>query len=224
MQALPKVATEPKTSSQHVTLSPRSSLGSSDVTDDSLVTELVIGELALEQHSSEFVELASVLVQAGGLASSDWYRTNWVDVELHDVDAANASFTESGLKRVLWSRARLVGLQASGCTLHDVIHRECPMAMSSLRFANMTRVTFVDCDLSGVDFTHARLADVTFLNCRLDGAQFSQAQCERVLVRGGSLEAIQGLDGLRGAVFDDVDLADLAHQMASLLGLQLMVG
>ncbi len=222
MQVLPRVATAPRLTPRHVALDDLADLGPSLVDSDTLVTEQRVHSIALTAHSSEFVEMASLAVEGGTLADSDWYRTNWVDVALSSVDAANASFTESGLKRIIWDHCRMTGIQAGGCTIEDAGHLGCPMTMANLRFSNLQRVVFDGCDLTGADFTSARLTDVTFLDCQLGGAQFQQAQCSRVLVAGGSLGGIRGLSGLRGATFRLDGLDEIAQEMASELGFRLI--
>lgn len=222
MQALPRHSSPPKLSERQVSLSDLAELGPSLVGSDELVTEHRVARISLESHGSEFVEFASLQVQGGSLADSDWYRTNWVDVELSGLDSANAAFTESGLKRVAWHGARLVGVVLSGCTLQDVAHHGCQMSLANLRFANLQRVDFVECDLSGADFSNARLQDVSFTDCSLEGASFSQASCERVLLSGGSLAGLRGLDGLRRATIRVDELGDIAQEMAAALGFHLI--
>lgn len=224
MHVLPRVATGPKLAAGHVTLTDVAELAPSRVGDDELVTEERLARVVLECHSSQFVEFASLEIAGGSLADSDWYRTNWVDVALEGVDAANASFTESGLKRIAWRNSRLVGIGLSGCTLHDVAHLDCVAQMANFRFAHLQRVEFVDCDLTGADFTNARLQEVSFLGCRLEGATFSHATSDRVLFHGGELQGIRGLGGLRGATIHVADVSTIAQEMAAELGIQLTAG
>ncbi|MEL4356868.1 MULTISPECIES: pentapeptide repeat-containing protein [unclassified Luteococcus] len=222
MQSLPRPATAPRLSARHVTLADVAEVGSGRAGSDELVTDLRVGSVALAAHSSEFVELVSLEIGGGSLADSDWYRTTWVDIRLEGVDGANAAFVESGLKRIRWQRCRLVGLTLSGCTLADVAHLDCLLGMANFRFANLTRVEFVDCDLTGADFTNARLTEVGFTDCVLREATFSHASCDRVVLQGGDLSGLRGLDGLRGATVRVDNLADIAQEMATELGLQLI--
>ena len=224
MHVLPRVATGPKLAAGHVSLTDADELAPSKVGDDELVTEQRFARVVLDSHTSQFVEFASLEVCGGSLADSDWYRTNWVDVALEGVDAANAAFTESGLKRIAWRNSRLVGIGLSGCTLHDVAHLDCIATMANFRFAHLQRVEFVDCDLSGADFTNARLQEVSFLGCRLEGATFSHATSNRVLLHGGELEGIRGLGGLKGATIHADDITTIAQEMAAELGIQLTAG
>ncbi|MEL4505847.1 pentapeptide repeat-containing protein [Luteococcus sp. H138] len=222
MQALPRPATAPKLGPRHVTLSDVAEVGPAQAGSDELVTEQRVRALALDAHSSEFTELVSLEIAGGSLADSDWYRTTWVDVRLDGADGANAAFTESGLKRVAWQRCRLVGLALSGCTLADVSHTECLLGMANFRFASLTRVEFLGCELTGADFTNARLLDVTFTDCVLTDATFTQASCEQVVLQGGELSGIRGLDGLRGATIHVDNLTEIAQEMATQLGFQLI--
>lgn len=222
MQALPHRVTAPML--DPAALAPQPDLGPGAAESDAFLSELAVQQLALSSHSSEFVELATVDVAGGSLADSDWYRTNWVDVAVRDADAANACFTESGLKRTSWQRCRMTGISLSGCTLTDLGLEQCQLGMANLRFANLARVEFTGCDLSGADFSSARLADVTFTDCVLDGARFADAHCNRVVVNGGSMVGIGNIDGLRGAHIHMDNLQDLAAEMANALGLVLVTG
>lgn len=222
MPQLPRAAAGPKLSPLQVELDDVDRLGPEHFGDDELVTELRCGELAIAGIANEFVELASVEVGHGSLATSRWRRSNWVDVQLRATDGANATFTESGWHRTAWTDCRLTGLSLAGCTLQDVTFTDCLLDMANLRFTNFKRVGFTRCRLIGADFSNAMLNEVTFDDCTLDEATFAHARSEVVLVDGGSIAGIKGLDGLRGASIRHDQVVDLAREMAAALGLQLV--
>ena len=78
---------------------------------------------------------------------------------------------------------------------------------------------FVDCGLSGADFTQCQLTNTTFERCELDGAQFSGARVTSARFDHCDLRGIGGVTGLAGAVVTEADLAGLAPALAAAAGI-----
>lgn len=222
MATSPRLATAPKLSPLQADLQEVDVVDASAVGDDELVSEVHCGRLELAGVSTEFVEMSQVLADGGSLASSHWRRTNWVDVQLTQVDGANAVFDESGWHRTAFTGSRLTGLGLPGCTCQDVTFTDCRLDLANFRFANLKRVTFIRCFLEGADFSNAMLTDVVFEGCQLDEAAFDHARSEKVLVDGGSIVGVKGIEGLRGAQVRSDQVMDLARAMATALGLVLV--
>jgi uncharacterized protein YjbI with pentapeptide repeats len=83
----------------------------------------------------------------------------------------------------------------------------------------LTDVTFEDCVLRDSDFGGAKLTRVRFPGCTLTGASFTNASCSSVDLRGASLGITAGLDALRGATIDSLQLMALAPLLAHHLGI-----
>lgn len=222
MSTSPKPATAPKLSPLQVDLQRVELVDAQRFGDDELVSDLSCARLEVSGLRSEFIELSQLLAEGGSLAGSHWRRTNWVDVSISHADGANAVFDESGLHRTSFTACRLTGLGLPGCTAQDVTFTECRLDLANFRFANLKRVSFIGCDLRGADFSNAMLNDVTFTNCTLDEAVFDKARSERVLLDGGSIVDVRGLEGLRGAQVRSDRVLDLARSMAQALGLELV--
>lgn len=222
MATSPRPATAPKLSPLQADLQQVEVLGTEVVADDELVSEVHCTRLDLVGTRTEFVELQQLKADGGSFAGSHWRRTNWVDVAISQADGANATFDESGLSRTAFTGARLTGLGLPGCTAQDVTFTDCRVDLANFRFANLKRVTFVRCELSGADFSNAMLNDVIFEQCNLTEAAFDHARSEKVLLDGGQLDGIKGIEGLRGAQVRADLVVDLARTMASALGFELV--
>jgi uncharacterized protein YjbI with pentapeptide repeats len=76
----------------------------------------------------------------------------------------------------------------------------CRLLESDFQAATVTACTFIDCDLSGSELSQARFAGSAFRGCRLD--------------------AVSGIQALRGALIARSDLFELADVFAAALGVQ----
>lgn len=195
-------------------------LGSSEVTDDQLVTGLEVAGAFLTAASTEFVEVAGCRFTGGSFADSQWYRTRWVDVDLTEVDLANASFTESSWERVRFHGCRMTGGQLPLGRLQDAVFARCTLDVANFRAAVLRRVHFVDCTLIGSQWSGTRFDQVVFTRCdlaesrfvgpgRVAGLRFDEARFDRAT----------GLTALRGATITGADLASLAIQLGHEIGL-----
>ena len=86
----------------------------------------------------------------------------------------------------------------------------------------MERVTFEDCLLAQTDFLEARLRSVRFHSCELARADFRGAQLEHCEFRRCDLTELQGVESLRGAAMEWVDILGLAGALAATLGIEVL--
>ena len=186
---------------------------------DLLVEDALIADVALSGESAEFAEIGASRLEGGTLADTDWHRCSLVDVVVDGVDLANARFVESLWRRMRLERCRLTGVVLAGCILEDVTIAGGVLDLTNWRFAQLTRVRFESCTLTGADFLEAQLNDVSFEGCDLSGSQFSQARCRRTRLSGCRLDAVQGVTGLAGATIAPTDLLSLTEQLAEALGI-----
>lgn len=190
-----------------------------DFAADLMVEDAVIADVALAGESADFAEISASRFEGGTLADTDWHRCSLVDVVVDGVDLANARFVESLWRRMRLERCRLTGVVLAGCILEDVTFAGGVLDLTNWRFAQLTRVRFEACTLTGADFLEAHLNDVSFEGCDLSGAQFSQARCRRTRLSGCRLDAVQGVTGLAGATIAPTDLLSLTEQLAEALGI-----
>ena len=184
---------------------------------DLLIEDCAITDVALAGEAAEFAEITSSRFDGGTLADSDWHRGSLVDLILDGVDLANARFVESLWRRVRLDRSRLTGLVLAGCIIEDVTITGGVLDLTNWRFAQLTRVRFEGCTLTGADFVEAQLQDVSFEGCDLSGVQFGHAHCRRTRLSGCRLDGLQGVTGLAGTIIAPTDLLSLTEQLAAAL-------
>jgi uncharacterized protein YjbI with pentapeptide repeats len=93
------------------------------------------------------------------------------------------------------------------------------MDLSGFRFTSMKDVAFVDCNLTGVDFTNADLRGATFTGCDLTRADFAHADATGARFIRCELAGVSNVAQLRGATVSTHDLVALTHALAGALGI-----
>ena len=139
------------------------------------------------------------------IARSRWIGGSWADAQLVDVTILDGG---------------LAGVQAFGSYWRRVVVSGCKVDSLNLRGAKLQDVEFRDCDLSEVDFGGASLINVSFPGSAVRRGRFSKVTAKKVDFRGArELDVAEGWDSLRGAVLDAGQLAEVAPQLAQVLGL-----
>ncbi|MGC1185370.1 MAG: pentapeptide repeat-containing protein [Candidatus Dormiibacterota bacterium] len=174
-------------------------------------------------------ETVGPLVVDGGrvtrtdLTASRFLRPSLCDLVLLDCNLANLRWGGAAMTRTTYQECQMTGFDVNSSTLVDVQFLGCRLSLASFRFLAQAKVRFVDCEMDGADFQGVDLRACHFENCILTGSLFHQAKSEGVDLRGSSLTGLQGIDGLRGAVIDQLQLLDLADSLASQAGLTVRV-
>ncbi len=132
----------------------------------------------------------------------------------------------SRLRLTVVRQSRLVGLKLtgtdfSGAAIRDVEFVDCRLHLTSLRMAELERVTFTNCTFEDVDAYSAGLTDVTFPETRLNAFNLDQTRAERVDLREANLDGLKGLDRLEGFLIAEHQLPALAFQLADAVGLSI---
>ena len=81
------------------------------------------------------------------------------------------------------------------------------------------RLLFADAAFDSVTAGNCHFMDCAFRNVRFTGADFTKVTCTDVDLRGASLGISAGIDSLRGATIDTVQLVGLAPLLARHLGI-----
>lgn len=109
--------------------------------------------------------------------------------------------------------------------MRRVVFHNCKLDSVNLRAADLRDVTFADCLLRDVDFGGAGLDGVSFPGSDLDGVRFPRARMKNVDLSGAvRLEISEGIDALRGATINNVQMMDLAPVFAQVLGIGIKDG
>ena len=83
-------------------------------------------------------------------------------------------------------------------------------------------MTFEDCLLAQTDFLEAQLESVRFHRCDLSRGDFRGARLHRCEFRRTTLTGLQGVENLRGAAMEWVDILDMAAVWAATLGIDIL--
>jgi uncharacterized protein YjbI with pentapeptide repeats len=152
-------------------------------------------------------------------------QADFEKIGLSDVILTHADWTATNCAEASWRRVHLDNIRGSGLKLQtstqrDVVFDTCKLNLSNFRFAKMRDVLFKDCILDEADFYGATLESVRFQHCSLQKVTFSTVKCKHVDLRTSDLFDISGVDSLRGATIDSVQLIALAQTFAAQLGLR----
>lgn len=131
-----------------------------------------------------------------------------------ELDAADSAWID-----VVVRGCRAGAVIAPGATLQRVTVTGSRIDYANLRGSTLERVQLIDCGIGELDVGGAALTDVRLVRCSVERLVLSDAVCVRVDVRGAEIGALEGLDGLRGAVITTDQLARLAPALADHLGL-----
>jgi uncharacterized protein YjbI with pentapeptide repeats len=174
-----------------------------DLTDRDLegssFTECVLRGLQLggtRLRGSRFIDTVVLDSFAPALAAP---RTTWRDVRIERPRWGSAELFDAELEQVLISGGKIDYLNLRESQLTDVVIDGCSIGELDLGGVRADRVALRDCRIGTLDVTRADLVDVD--------------------LRSSSFDAVTGLEGLRGVVVDDGQLALLAPLLAAQLGI-----
>ncbi|GAA1964070.1 pentapeptide repeat-containing protein [Agromyces allii] len=186
-------------------------------------------------------DLEGVRVAGGDLSERDLTGIRLREVEIagvsaHDVHLRGADIAESVLDR--WDAPVL---RAPRATLRDVVVSN--SRVGSVEFYENTwqAVHFVGCKLGFVNLRGATLRDVRFTDCTVDELDLGGARVERLAftdsdvrsldvtgarlsdadLRGLDLD-VTGVEGLRGATMDELQVALIATRLAEHVGIRIV--
>jgi uncharacterized protein YjbI with pentapeptide repeats len=197
-----------------------------DVAGDVFADEAVHEGLRLEGSQladieAEKVELKQFLLAEVALSGARLDRLDLEDGWIKACDLANLRSQTCSLERVVIEASRLTGAVLVEPRLTDVVFREAPLELASFRFGRFNRVRFERCRLVEADFQGVAAKACTFVECDLAGAQFSQANFAGSAFRGCQLQAVRGLEALKGAHMAWEDVLELATALAASLGIEI---
>lgn len=191
--------------------------------DGTQVTLASLTGVDLRGLRSADVGFEEVRLTGVDLSGGDLERLRLRDAVLADVDLANLHARRSAWQRVSVTASRATGMTFDG-TMRDVTFTDCRLDLAAVRFCALTRVRFVGCSMTGADLTGARCESVGFTGCDLSGAEFSDASFTASQLRDCELDALRGLEGLRGLAISLPDAVQLTTAFAAALGIEILDG
>ena len=168
-------------------------------------------------NNARLLDCGSLRCRADGLLLR---RARFVETLVADLQAATLDLTESVWRDSLVTRRPIGAVAASSAKLTRVRFRGLKLDFLNLRGATLQDVVFQDCMLGEVDVADADLTDVDFAGSRVDSLSVRNATLTRVDLSGATLQALSGLDHLRGAMISPAQLLDLAPLLADHLGIE----
>jgi uncharacterized protein YjbI with pentapeptide repeats len=185
------------------------------------IEEVLIAAAGLGEVRAAGGSIAGSALTAVSAAGSRLRSLALTDVIARDCNASNADWTGARMRRVVFERSRMTGVNLSEVDADDVVFRDCKLDLANLRSARIQRTTFEDCLLDEADFSGATLKHVRFTRSQLRGVDLDGARLAGVDLRTSELDNPRGdLKALHGATIDTVQLAALAHLLAARIGIE----
>ncbi len=144
-------------------------------------------------------------------------RLSEVDLEAVNVPVVRAARGEWRDVRV---SGRLGSVEAYESEWRGVHFVGCKLSYVNLRSAQLQDILFTDCAIEELDLAGARLRRVRLAETRVRHLDVQHSDLEHVDLRGATLESIDGLTHLRGAVVTSDQLTLLAPLLAAGIGLR----
>jgi uncharacterized protein YjbI with pentapeptide repeats len=138
----------------------------------------------------------------------------------------SASFATSLVAaRSSWRRVRIENARWGSAELFDAEFESVILSGGKIDFLNLRGAKLTDVLIENAQITELDLASfigtrVTIRNCRIDTIDFTRATCLDVDLRETTFARVIGIQGMRGAILNGVQLAEFAPVMAGLLGIR----
>jgi uncharacterized protein YjbI with pentapeptide repeats len=138
------------------------------------------------------------------------------DVLVEDCELSGVMMPAASLRRVEFRRCRMSGLSAPNLRAHHVRYTDCRADGVSFRMSAWETSQFSAVNLGDADFLGSKLAGVHFLDCDLTGADFSKATTSALALHGSTLDELKGAGNLRGAIASNQALTLALRVFASM--------
>ena len=166
---------------------------------DAVLTECELDRVSIVDSALRGLRIAESIVTGLNAPVMPAARSRWRDVWMTGSRVGSAELFESELSGVRIEGSKLGYVNLRGATLSNVIFVDCTIDELDLGGVTATRVAITGCEIGTLDVTRATLRDAD--------------------LRSSRLSAVTGLDGLRGATIDELQLAELAPHLAAAAGL-----
>jgi uncharacterized protein YjbI with pentapeptide repeats len=192
--------------------------------DGGELDELELSEALVEHHGRGVLTTRRIRVQESelhGLTLSEGVATEFLlrDARLKSCDLSNIRARRGNIRRAELTDSRLVGFGISEGTVEDMRVVGGTMMLSSLTHSTLRRVVFENVNLREASFLETQLVSVSFEGCDLTGADFRGARLKECAIRGSSLDAVVGVESLRGLTMPWADLIGSVEALATALGI-----
>lgn len=161
----------------------------------------------------DLIEVSETRFVGSRLSGLDLDGLRIRDTVFEDCELSGVSMHGSALTRVTFTNCRLSGLVLNASTVRDVRITECKADQLALRMATTERLWCERVLLPAADLYEAQLVLTRFFDCDLTDAELSNVHLDDVHLHGSVLDAVRGVEHLRGATID----SDQMHVVAAAL-------
>lgn len=193
--------------------------------------ELFENEESVNGYRIENISLTSEQLETMSLSESLFSKVDFTQVRVNrlhvaDCDFQGCIFTASKFPESSWHRAtigtaRCSGLQITNAFLKNIVFKNSKLEIANFRFSRLDNVAFEDCVLNDVDFYNAQLKNVEFVNCSINKITFANARMINVDISKSFVEAVNGVQSLRGVTISYDQLLQLAPSFAAEAGIKI---
>jgi uncharacterized protein YjbI with pentapeptide repeats len=172
----------------------------------------------VDLSGASFLEcvLDGLTLTGTGLRGSRFVDTRVSATFATSLVAARSTWRRVRVESPRWGSAELFDASLESVTIHGG-----KIDFLNLRGAKLTDVVIEDAQITELDlagFTGTRIA---VRNCRIDTIDLTRAACVDVDLRDTSFSRINGIEGMRGTILNEIQLAELSPVLAALLGIRI---
>jgi len=198
-----------------------------------VLTEASVADLD-DDETMEALRWRGADFGAAALRGATFVGCELIGVALFEADLTAARFSDSRVTRVntpvlkapdaSWTGSVLEGSRIGawegyGAHLRATQFIGRKVTYANLRGASLTDAVFTDCTFDELDLMDCTGARVAYANCTIGLLTLHRTKIASFDLRGASIGAVSGMDGLRGATMTEDQIAMLATQFADHLGI-----
>jgi uncharacterized protein YjbI with pentapeptide repeats len=167
------------------------------------------------------VSLMECVLDAVTLTDTGLRGARFVDTLVRSSFATSLVAARSTWRRVLIESPRWGSAELFDSTFESVQLRGGKIDFLNLRGAKLTDVVIEDAQITELDLAGFTGTRVAIRNCRIDTLDLTRATCIDVDLRDTSFSRVVGIEGMRGTILNEIQLAEFAPVLAGLLGIRI---
>ncbi|WP_430867302.1 pentapeptide repeat-containing protein [Demequina aurantiaca] len=158
-------------------------------------------------------ELDNVALGEADLTAARFGDTRLTRINVPVLKAPDASWVGTEL-----AASRIGAWDGYGANLRAARFVDCKVTYANLRGSTLTDVLFTGCTFDELDLMDVKGARAAFVDCTIGVLTAHRMQIKDLDLRGASVGAVSGMDGLKGAHLSETQVALLSSQFAHHLG------
>ncbi|MEU7816626.1 pentapeptide repeat-containing protein [Pseudonocardia sp. NPDC049154] len=143
------------------------------------------------------------------------------DTEFHRCDFSGAVLDDAVFTRVTFTDCRFTGTELNGAGLNDVRISGCRADLARFRMAKGAFLHVEDTSLRGADLYRLTAQDCAFLRCDLGEASLEDARLAGTDLHGSTVDDLRGPVALRGCRIGPDQLAPVGALLLAALGVEI---